>query len=474
MVKKQLKSPYQIGGSLPIDASTYVTRKADEELFNYLKAGEFCYVLNSRQMGKSSLRVRTMKRLESQGITCAFIDLSGSGKSELNAEKFYGGKLVQKVVSDCGLGKKFNWQNWWRKDRDLLSPLQRFEKFLREVLLVEIKENIVIFIDEIDSTLSLNFSVEDFFASIRFLFNQRADRPECYRLTFCLLGVATPGDLIADKQQTPFNIGKSIALTGFTFEEAKRSLTLGFRDKFDKPKKILKEILYWTGGQPFLTQKLCDLTVKYGTNISPNISEIVKSYTIENWEERDNPEHLRTIRDRILHNQQRTGRLLGLYQKILTSTVTVNVDNSVEYNQLRLSGLVVQKNKNLEIYNPIYKEIFNQQWVESEIDKLRPYSEAINAWLRSRRQDKSRLLRGQALKEALDWGRDKHLSNDDRVFIQASLEEALAAEKKAKQILETANHKAQGAIAEIKDKACLKQLIFRNTLKTFKQFKMIA
>jgi hypothetical protein len=239
-------------------------------------------------------------------------------------------------------------------------------------LLENISQNIVIFIDEIDSVLNLNFEIDDFLILLRTCLNKRADIPKYQRLTFVLLGVATPSQLIRDKNRTPFNIGQAIELHGFQLHEA-QPLLQGLISKVSNPQAVLKEVLAWTGGQPFLTQKLCKL-IRSSSPIPINdeaewIENLVRSQIIENWESQDEPEHLKTIRDRLLKNERQIIQILEFYQQILLEK-EIAVSDSPEQMELLLSGLIVKQQGKLRVHNRIYELIFNCNWVERQISLL--------------------------------------------------------------------------------------------------------
>ena len=82
---------YQVGGSLAIESPSYIERQADVVLYEALKQGEFCYVLNSRQMGKSSLLVRTRHRLQQEGFKCTAIDMTNIGSEMITPAQWYKG-----------------------------------------------------------------------------------------------------------------------------------------------------------------------------------------------------------------------------------------------------------------------------------------------------------------------------------------------------------------------------------------------
>ncbi|MEB3826305.1 AAA-like domain-containing protein [Phormidium sp. CCY1219] len=434
-------SIYQVGGSLPPLSPTYVKRRADIELQDALQQGEFCYLLNCRQMGKSSLMVKTRARLQAEGYSCATVDMTQIGSENITPLQWYKGLMVD-LWRGFNLLGKVNFKTWW-KQREDLSFSQRLTYFVEEIIWPNFtSENLIIFIDEIDSLLSLPFAVDDFFAWIRYCYNQRASDPEYQRLSFALFGVATPSDLIQDRSRTPFNIGKAIALQGFSAAEV-HPIARGL-NPLGEGKAFLDRILYWSDGQPFLTQKICDLLWQSAEGIIPFsegkkreeswVDFVVRSRIIDNWEFQDEPEHLRTIRDR-LTSKSNTGRLLGVYQKILQE-LPVAANGSKDHMELLLSGLLVQKGGKLQVRNRIYQQVFNLIWVREQLAQLRPYAQLFDEWIASEKSDSSRLLRGQALQEAKSWARGKSLSDLDYQYLAASeesdrarLQELLDAEK---------------------------------------------
>ncbi|MEM7556228.1 MAG: AAA-like domain-containing protein [Cyanobacteria bacterium P01_A01_bin.84] len=410
---------YSLGGTVQASKGIYISRKADETLLELCKQGEFSYVLTSRQMGKSSLMINTASGLKKADIKSVIIDLTKIG-TQVTVEQWYLGLLLEieeQLMLDTDIAK------WWQKN-DNLGFTQRLSKFFQNILLEEVKTSVVIFIDEIDTTLSLDFT-DDFFAVIRYLYVARAENSKFERISFVLIGVATPGNLIHDLKRTSFNIGKLVDLTNFTFEEAK-PLAEGLGLPKEEAEKLLNYALKWTNGQPFLTQKLCKLIVASNDGIPEDNQELwlenlVAKCIIESWKKQDEPQHLRTIRDRILNQERRAGRLLSTYQKIL-EIGGIEVDSSSEQIELRLSGLVIEYKGKLRVYNRIYELVFNLDWVEKQLSILRPYAQAFKSWVASNCQEESYLLRGQALEDAKAWAADKDLSDLDFKFLTACQE----------------------------------------------------
>lgn len=448
----ELNYEYQVGGSLKTNAPSYVERQADGDLYHALMQGELCYVFNSRQMGKSSLRLRTKHRLEQSGMICASIDMTRIGSKNITPEQWYKG-IVTDLLRGFSL-EQVNLKAWWNERQDL-SLIQRLSQFIEEILLPQVEaEKIFIFVDEIDSVLSLDFSADDFFALIRYCYNQRAENPAYHRLNWALFGVTTPSGLIQNPLLTPFNIGRAINLCGFTLSEA-QPLLGGLEGIVSNPQAVLREILAWTNGQPFLTQKLCRIVAESRSSESERsretepgateisyrlddqlpianpyliefyyklpvlmIEKLVQSRVVDNWEAQDEPEHLKTIRNRLLQPERFRSRL-ELYLKILQG-VEVCLDGSPEQLDLLLSGLVMRDQGRLQVFNRIYQAVFHRAWVEKQLTSLCPYASALAAWIASDRQDQSRLLQGGKLQEAQAWATRHSVSELDYQFLIAS------------------------------------------------------
>jgi hypothetical protein len=333
--RRGAREVFKVGGTVEPGHPSYVERQADRDLVEHVVAGDFCYVLTPRQMGKSSLMVRTAAALKARKIQSVVVDLQGIGEEGMTADSFYAsvpGHVINQLEPAIPLQELTGWwkERWW------LSATDRLVRFLGEVLLARVEGPIVIFVDEIDSVLRFPFS-DDFFAAVRACHNLRATNRRFLRLTFVLLGVAAPSDLMQDPTRSPFNIGHRIELTSFTLGEASR-LAHAWRLPADRAGQVLGWVFDWTDGHPYLTQRVCAALspTRLKSADQPMVDEVVRDLFLSGnaWED----SNLSEVRNRLLGRD--AAGVTALYERIRSGERVADEKDSGIHAALKLSGIV--------------------------------------------------------------------------------------------------------------------------------------
>ena len=207
---------------------------------------------------------------------------------------------------------------WAQRANQAVS--QGFIDFFRQAL-GNLAGPMVVVLDEIDSTLELPFT-DDLFTAIRSIYTGRPREPEFKRLSFCLVGVATPNELIKTRRTTPYNIGRTIWLTDFDLKRDR--LTPLARILGADPAGadvLLDRVLYWTGGQPYLTAWMCDELRREGAR-EPQVIDALVERTFTNLDRLRNAANFDSTHfdqtQRFISDSDRNGaEVLGLYERIL-------------------------------------------------------------------------------------------------------------------------------------------------------------
>ncbi len=148
------------------------------------------------------------------------------------------------------------------------------------------------------------------------------------------------------------------------------------KDRFPNHKKFLALALQWTGKEPFLTQALlramADDTVPLPLpgQEAAWVGQLVRTRIIACWDSDPALRPLQNISDRIIATKQRGFELLGVYQRLLNNEIVMS-SNTPEQRELRMLGLVTKQQGRLKIHNPIYREVFDQAWIEKTLDAIR-------------------------------------------------------------------------------------------------------
>ena len=409
---------FQSGGILRDDAF-YVPRPADEALFEALAVGELCHVLAPRQIGKSSLRVRVARRLAAAGVRCGAVDLTIVG-TEGDASAWYFGVLEEVART---LGRPDPLEYW--EAHPHMSPVHRWTRYFEIALGSRDDGAVVVFVDEIDLVRALSFSGDDFLASIRAVHERQTERPEAVSVTFCLIGVAAPGDLIGDPNRTPFNIGRRIQLEDFSRAECD-VFAPGFAGR-GSADAWLDAVYAWTAGHPYMTQRICERVADEAGatgEIDAAIAAAVEALFLRRPMEDGN---LSYAERRVAVQAPGASSLekFSLYRRIYFGGGVPCDARSRVQTELLLAGLVKESSEDgepvLVARNRVFASVFDEAWIREHAQEGELW-QAVNRWLESDGAA-DYALSGRDLEAATDWARAQpHVTQEMNAFLRAGLE----------------------------------------------------
>jgi len=356
---------FTVGPPLHAVRTGYIRRNADEVLYDSIIAGHDAHVLASARSGKTSLIAATSARLQNNHYHVATLDLAQIGERDAGADPgrwYY--SIAYRLLRQLRI--KFELQTWWQ-DKSILSNRQRLVEFYNDAILANTQHSVVIFIDELQCVEDLPFA-QELLASIRSAHNSLATEPEFSRLIFVLCGECDPQILVTNEVFSPFDRMRAVHLDDFSrqdLEAFSTELNLSPRDA----SRALDRIFYWTGGQPYLSQKLARAVAR--DRISGDIEghvDRMADHQLGGRSALHNEPHMAHIHHRIVDDEKDFEALLNTYGR-LRKGINVPFDpESRQQRKLIAVGLVISDTAgNLRVRNRLYASVFTARWANENL-----------------------------------------------------------------------------------------------------------
>lgn len=356
---------FSVGNPLHAVRAGYVRRDADQQLFETLLGGGNAHVIAPARSGKTSLVAAVAAQLQSHGCRVAVIDLAQISDRDGGTDvgRWYY-NIAYRLVRQLRL--KTDLQEWWQ-DKSMLSNRQRLVEFYSEVVLANIPDRVVIFIDEIHCIAGQPFA-DHLMASIRVAHKSRVTDPEFKRLSFVMLGECEPQSPKLQEALSPIAVSRQIRLPDFTRDEMaifRTELNLSA----DDADNALDRIFEWTSGQPYLVQKLARSVAREG--IAGNIGEHIDRIAVQQLAGRSaiNSEPLISyIHREIVTDRKNSEARLSIYGKMRKGVPVTYEPASIAQRKLLSLGLViVGMDGRLGVRNRVFATVFTARWANENL-----------------------------------------------------------------------------------------------------------
>lgn len=319
---KQLDMP---GGVVKLSDRLYVEREADARLKDQItRWGTTTAIRAPRQTGKTSLLMRGVQYARAQGQKVVFFDVQGSGHEYLASLDAFLRGLAEAICDELGLDESLLDQAWQSRRG---API-KLERFLEKQVLTTLDHPLVLALDEVDGLLYTNFHT-GFFGLVRSWHNRRAENTVWNKFNLVLVISTEPYLLIADRDQSPFNVSPPLGLSDFTVEQVRDLNT-----RHGSPVNVndLAALMTLLQGHPYLTRRaLYALTAEGLTwaqlvrDASADDGPFSDHLRDQYWGIRDKPELTQALKEII--NTRRCSDETAFFRLSKAGLVTGNKDN---------------------------------------------------------------------------------------------------------------------------------------------------
>jgi serine/threonine protein kinase len=236
------------GGVVKLRDKFYIERHSDAQLKNeVIKVGTTTTIRAARQTGKSSLLVRGVNYARQRGARVVSLDLQRIDADRLASPDLFLRDLAEFIVRKLRLDVAQVERSW----QGSLGPQDKLTYLLEDYVLPESDTPIILALDEVDRLLQTGFH-SDFFALLRSWHNSRALDEQWDKLNMVMVISTEPYLLIADVNQSPFNVGLKLYLEDFDEAQVR---DLNQRHGQPVAEADFAQLLDLLGGQPYLTRK---------------------------------------------------------------------------------------------------------------------------------------------------------------------------------------------------------------------------
>jgi hypothetical protein len=328
-------------GTMPHQSLFYIERDSDRDATRALNEinGVTITIKGPRQMGKSSLLNRLMADGGKRGMKAAFIDFQMIENSAIeNANIFY--RQFCSLLS-WEFAVEDRTEEFWNNP---LGQVQKTTNYVTKHLLREMSDaQVLLAMDEVERMFTSPFR-SDFFSMLRSWHNNRARGGVWTRLNLALVTSTEPYQLIADLNQSPFNVGTVVELTDFSPEQVD---DLNQRHGVPLSSEQVATLSELLGGHPYLTRKALYLTASKRTAFEGIVKEASE-------DEGPFGDHLRNHLFRMSDHQDLKSGMMQVIKHQRCSDEHIFV-------RLRGAGLVRRIGNDVLPRNTLYAEYFRKR-----------------------------------------------------------------------------------------------------------------